>query len=286
MLKIYQLPDDLVEGPLPSADEVIIRHYNSNESSVKNRIMLKCNMINLLVSGSKTVVYPHATTVIHEGELVILSSGNMLTSELIKHQQPFSSVLLYFSNEVLHRFLARQTQSAQPAAKQFVTYKQDEFIRHYIQSLLLLLKTPALFTADLRQLKLEELLTYLLHVNAVKLRSLRTIAEAPEDYAIRKTVESHIGETVTVEELAFLCNMSRATFQRKFERIYNTSPQKYLRSKKLEMAAELLATNAEQPSAVYFKVGYQNHASFSAAFREQFGLTPSEYQSHYMSATR
>lgn len=286
MLKIYQLPDDLIEGATPPADEVIIRHYNSNESSVKNRIMLKCNMINLLVSGSKTVVYPHATTIIHEGELVILSSGNMLTSELIKHQQPFSSVLLYFSNEVLHRFLARQTQSAQPAAKQFVTYKQDEFIRLYIQSLLLLLKTPALFTADLRQLKLEELLTYLLHVNAVKLRSLRTIAEAPEDYAIRKTVESHIGETVTVEELAFLCNMSRATFQRKFERIYNTSPQKYLRSKKLEMAAELLATNAEQPSAVYFKVGYQNHASFSAAFREQFGLTPSEYQSHYMSATR
>lgn len=286
MLKIYQLPDDLLEAGAPPADEVIIRQYNSVEGSVKNRIMLKCNMINLLVSGTKTVVYPHATTVIHEGELVLLSSGNMLTSELIRHQQPFASVLVYFSNDVLHRFLAKQTQSAQQPAKHFVTYKQDEFIRHYIQSLLLLLKTPASFTAGLKRLKLEELLTYLLYVDAAKLQSLRAVAEAPEDYTIRKAVESHIGETVTVEELAFLCNMSRATFQRKFERIYNTSPQKYLRGKKLEMAAELLVTSAEQPSAVYFKVGYQNHASFSAAFREQFGMTPSEYQNHNLSVVR
>lgn len=286
MLKIYQLPDDLLEDGPPAADEVIIRHYNSTENSVKNRIMLKCNMINLLVSGTKTVVYPHFTTVIHEGELVLLSSGNMLTSELIRHEQPFSSVLLYFSNEVLHRFLAKQPPPAQSSSKQFVTYKQDDFIRHYIQSLLLLIKTPAVFTAELKRLKLEELLTYLLYVDAQKLQSLKAVAEAPEDYTIRKAVETHVGDMVTVEELAFLCNMSRATFQRKFERIYNTSPQKYLRSKKLEMAAELLAANAEQPSAVYFKVGYQNHASFSAAFREQFGVTPSEYQVKYMSVVR
>lgn len=244
-------------------------------------------MINLLVSGTKTVVYPHATTIVNEGELVVLSSGNMLTSELIRRQQPFSSVLLYFSDELLHRFIGKHSKPcAQAQTNQFVIYKQDAFIAHYIQSLILLLTAPGALSAELKRLKLEELLAYLLHTDAAKLQSLRVMAGTPEDYIIRKAVESHIGEPVTVEELAFLCNMSRATFQRRFEKIYNTSPQKYLRSQKLQMAAGLLVSAAAQPSDVYFKVGYQNHASFSAAFREEFGVTPSQYQAGIMSARR
>jgi transcriptional regulator GlxA family with amidase domain len=93
-----------------------------------------------------------------------------------------------------------------------------------------LLTAPGALSAELKRLKLEELLAYLLHTDAAKLQSLRVMAGTPEDYIIRKAVESHIGEPVTVEELAFLCNMSRATFQRRFEKIYNTSPQKYLRT--------------------------------------------------------
>lgn len=78
--------------------------------------------------------------------------------------------------------------------------------------------------------------------------------------------------------MAFLCHMSTSTFKRRFSEIYHTTPQKWLLTRKLEMAAELLRSSEESPSGVYLKVGYQNHSSFSQAFRNHFGNTPSDYQ--------
>ncbi|MBO9563829.1 MAG: helix-turn-helix transcriptional regulator [Niastella sp.] len=280
---IYHLPDDLMSDRELPADEVIIRHYQSAYTSEKNKIMLSRNMINLLVSGTKTVVYPHETAVLHGGELVLLSTGNMLTSELISDDKGFASLLVYFSNDVLNRFLLKhdhllQQLPGQASPKPFQIYRQDAFIRHFIQSLLLLVSNPTAFSAELRQLKLEELLLYLLQQDAAKLRALQIVSQDTGELQLKKVVETHIGQPVTVEELAFLCNMSSSTFKRKFERLYNTSPQKWLREQKLQLAADLLHSSSEIPSEVYHKVGYQNHSSFSAAFREHFGVTPSDYQ--------
>jgi AraC-like DNA-binding protein len=72
--------------------------------------------------------------------------------------------------------------------------------------------------------------------------------------------------------------MSTSTFKRRFSEIYHTTPQKWLLTRKLEMAAELLRFGDESPSGIYLKVGYQNHSSFSEAFRNHFGSTPSDYQ--------
>jgi hypothetical protein len=42
----------------------------------------------------------------------------------------------------------------------------------------------------------------------------------------------------------------------------------------------MLRSYDESPSGIYMKVGYQNHSSFSEAFRNYFGSTPSDYQQH------
>jgi len=85
----------------------VIRCYTFGQDSVKNRIVLNQNMINLLVSGNKTVVYPDATAVVNAGELVVLSTGNMLTSQLLTGGQQFSSILFYFSNELYNHLLIK-----------------------------------------------------------------------------------------------------------------------------------------------------------------------------------
>jgi AraC-like DNA-binding protein len=288
-LKTYNLPDDFINATDFEKDEVIIRHYQSNHNTVKNRIILNRNMINLLVSGSKTVVYPeHAVTITHD-ELILLSTGNILTSELISSQQYFSGVLLYFSNEVLNRIwikyesLLRES-TTRVAKRPFLTYKQDTFIRQYIGSLLLLLNGQIPLSAELKLIKLEELILYLFQMDSAKLLSLQIVSKDQEDLQLKKIVESHIGHPVTVEELAFLCNMSSSTFKRNFSRVYSSSPQQWLLIEKLKLAGEYLKSSAESPSGVYQKVGYKNHSSFSQAFRQQFGLNPSEYHAKHLNA--
>lgn len=282
-MNTYYLPDDIIGGSANGSDEVVIRFYISGRDSVKNRIVLNQNMINLLVSGTKTVVYPDATAVVNAGELVVLSTGNVLTSELLTGGQQFSSILFYFSNEVLNRFLIKydhllQTVTPLGGRQPFLIFKQDSFIKHFTASMQALLTAENDLPSALRLVKLEELLLYLLHMDPERFRAIRIITNDRKQLQIKKVVESHVGQLITVDELAFLCHMSTSTFKRRFREIYNTTPQKWLLTRKLEMAAELLRSTGESPSGVYLKVGYQNHSSFSEAFRNHFGSTPSEYQ--------
>jgi AraC-like DNA-binding protein len=286
-MNTYYLPDDILDGSPGGTDEVVIRCYTSGQDSVKNRIVLNQNMINLLVSGTKTVVYPDATAVVNAGELVVLSTGNVLTSELLTGGQQFSSILFYFSNAEFNRFLIKYDhflQSVTPlSGKQpFLIFKQDYFIQQFIASMRALMTMAGELPASVRRVKLEELLLYLLHSDPRRFRAIQIITRDKEQLQIKKVVESHIGQLITVDELAFLCHMSTSTFKRRFSDIYNTTPQKWLLTKKLEMAAELLRAGEENPSGVYLKVGYQNHSSFSQAFRKHFANTPSDYQQQHL----
>jgi AraC-like DNA-binding protein len=282
-MNTYYLPDDILGGSPANTGEVVIRSYTSGKDSVKNRIVLNQNMINLLVSGTKTVVYPDATAVVNAGELVVLSTGNVLTSELLTGGQEFSSILFYFSNELFNRFLIKYDHLLQNVTpimgkQPFLIFKQDNFIKQFIASMQALITTESELPAAVRSIKLEELLLYLLHFDPERFRAIQIITKDREQLQIKKVVESHVGQLITVDELAFLCHMSTSTFKRRFSEIYHTTPQKWLLTRKLEMAAELLRSSEESPSGVYLKVGYQNHSSFSQAFRNHFGNTPSDYQ--------
>jgi AraC-like DNA-binding protein len=289
-MNTFYLPDDILAGSTAGADEVVIRCYTSGQDSVKNRIVLNQNMINLLVSGTKTVVYPDATAVVNAGELVVLSTGNVLTSELLTGGRQFSSILFYFSNELFNRFLIKYDHLLQGITpirgkQPFLIFKQDNFIKQFIASMQALLTTESELPASVRSLKLEELLLYLLHFDPERFRAIQIITKDKEQLQIKKVVESHVGQLITVDELAFLCHMSTSTFKRRFSDIYHTTPQKWLLIRKLEMAAELLRSADESPSGVYLKVGYQNHSSFSQAFRNHFGHTPSDYQQQQLNVT-
>jgi YesN/AraC family two-component response regulator len=46
----------------------------------------------------------------------------------------------------------------------------------------------------------------------------------------------------------------------------------------MEIAKNLLQHHNEKPSEIYYKVGYENHSSFTQTFKQTFGLTPKEFQ--------
>jgi AraC-like DNA-binding protein len=287
----YNLPEDLITGPAVDKNEIIIRHYRSGQDSTKNKIILNSNMINLVISGSKTVVYPQTTLTVQQGELVLLTTGNILTSELIRNEKGFESMLIYFSNEVLNNFWVKYQSLMTVATPQklkspFLIYPQDAFIRQYVQSLVMLLQSNTSVSPQIKQLKIEELLLYIFQQDPAKLQSLQVISKDHADLQLKKAVETHIGLPITIEELAFLCNMSSSTFKRNFNRLYNSSPQQWLLERKLEKAAELLSFPDESPSGVYLKVGYKNHSSFSYAFRQHFGVNPSDYQAQHLNVLR
>ena len=181
---------------------------------------------------------------------------------------------LKYHDQVAH---IQSKQKIQPEA--YLAFKKDGFILNFIDSLLLLAQQRQEISTGMKLLKFEELLLHLLEQYPVKLLAFQpgTIAELT-DFEIRKAVQSNIATNITIEELAFLCNASLSTFKRRFAKIFNTSPSKWILQQRMEMAKELLRHHGEKPAEIFYKLGYENHSSFSKSFKQTFGITPQDFQ--------
>ena len=281
----YTMPDFLLTDDFGEGD-IHILSYQSTENRMKSKIMLRHNLFSFLMEGEKHVYYAEKHAVIDNSQFLLLSSGNCIMSEKhISDEGIYKSVLLSFEPNVLSGFFLKyphacaDRQESNTAGEPFLLFNKDGFLNNFVASLSLMLEGGKTLSRDMKQLKFEELLLYMADRYPQQLQRLRaTVQETQEDIVIRKSAETNLYNNVTVEELAFLCNMSLSTYKRKFSKVYGTSPTKWFLQKRMEMAATMLLARGEKPSEIYHKVGYENHSSFTQSFKQIYGITPSEYQ--------
>ena len=81
-----------------------------------------------------------------------------------------------------------------------------------------------------------------------------------------------------VSKLASLMNMSRSTLTRKLKAITGKTPLDFIRHLKMEKACQLLNDRNKTISEVALMLGYYDRKYFTICFKEEFGITPSEYR--------
>jgi AraC family transcriptional regulator, exoenzyme S synthesis regulatory protein ExsA len=286
-MNIHNLPDDLFSGSEKPGEEIIIHHYSAMAGSFKGRSILHRNAVSLVIQGAKTMHFAEKKVFINSNEFHFLSAGNCLASMDVPKEKTISSILMFFSNKVLSDFYVKHDslirklkEKYKLGSEPYISIAKDAFTHNYISSLSLL---GADISTEMKLLKFEELMLHLLHTHPQEILSFQMKKSSDlEDLQIRKAVETNISNNITVEELAFLCNMSLSTFKRKFQKLYATSPNKWILQRRMEMAKDLLSRYNEKPSEVYHKVGYENHSSFSESFKNTFGLTPTDFQQRQM----
>lgn len=115
--------------------------------------------------------------------------------------------------------------------------------------------------------------------------SLKEVTSNPIDEAFLdkafKTVETCTQDSMfDVERFAKLMGMSRMTLYRKFKAVTGDSPSEFIRSIRLNKAAELLRSGEFTVSEIADKVGISDLSYFSASFKKRFDQTPSQFQKH------
>lgn len=89
-------------------------------------------------------------------------------------------------------------------------------------------------------------------------------------------IEKHLTDTPDCATLARICALSEYEFRRVFSFFVGVSVAEYIRKRRLSLAAAELKAGEGDIAAVGQKYGYPIPSSFTRAFREQFGITPSE----------
>jgi len=180
--------------------------------------------------------------------------------------QPF---LRDFSNEF--NVTASETFRGDPV----ITLSLNAILKSYLDSLMVYHQTDNLGNPQLVNLKLKEGLLLLLQ-SQPELKNILFDFVEPHKMDLEAFMNKNYYFNVRLERFAYLTGRSLATFKRDFEKIFQTSPHRWLLQRRLQEAHFLLEQKQRKASEIYLDLGFEDLSHFSYAFKKQYGEAPSK----------
>jgi len=107
-------------------------------------------------------------------------------------------------------------------------------------------------------------------------QSLQAYSERIDE--VKYYIREHIDEPLSREVLAVVAGFSVPHFHRVFTAHVGESAASYVRRLRMERAGRKLRMGAVDITEVALAAGYDTHAAFGKAFKQHFGLSPSEFR--------
>ena len=108
-----------------------------------------------------------------------------------------------------------------------------------------------------------------LSINSYDEQFLNNLKEVMDTYLIENDFNA--------ESFASTLNMSRMQLHRKLKALTGLSTTEFIRLQRLKLAVELLKKSDANVSEVGYAVGFNNPSYFAKCFKEEFGISPSDY---------
>lgn len=91
-------------------------------------------------------------------------------------------------------------------------------------------------------------------------------------------VERHLGEPVTVDDLAVLAHLERTYFTRLFASHFGVPPAKFVLQRRIERAKRLLWETGDTLESIAAALGFADGFHLSKAFKRLTGISPREFR--------
>jgi AraC-like DNA-binding protein len=103
-----------------------------------------------------------------------------------------------------------------------------------------------------------------------------SLMHEPQTVLLKRVMEDNFCYNLKLEEYASLCNRSLSAFKRDFEKLFQSTPGKWLLEKRLHYSLHLLSNRNKTVGEAAFESGFQSSSHFSRAFKSRFGKGPTE----------
>jgi len=137
--------------------------------------------------------------------------------------------------------------------------------------------------AELIQIKIKETLLILLKEQP-ELQDVIFDFSEPVKTDISRFMQENFRYNLPLSRFAYLSGRSLAAYKRDFEKVFQTSPGKWLLDRRLEEADRILKTTNKKSTEIYLSLGFEDLSHFSRAFKNKYGIPPSKVLIHKTSS--
>lgn len=244
-----------------------------------------------VLNGKSKLHSPDVTLELKAGDSFVMKCENFVNNWLVDENNPdarngviaiifYPDVLRYIYDDHLPPLFFTSTPVQ---VKSVEMIDKNEALDHFIKDLQYYFDNPQHLQEEMIKIKIRELIYVL--VNSDKTGRIKTILGdlfKTAEHKFKEVIHQNLFEDLTLDDYAFLCNMSLSSFKRKFKEIYEQSPRQYITHRRLQKAQELLITSELHISEVAYDSGYNDAAYFTKSFSQAFGLSPKEYRNQHL----
>jgi AraC-like DNA-binding protein len=195
-------------------------------------------------------------------------------AKLPENGEPFRSVSILFPEQLLRKFYASGPENpVQGKWAGHLVLQQHPLLQSLFASLIPYFEMREDLPSELAGIKIAECLTVLNACNPEVGRLLSSFNE-PGKVDLAGFMEQNFLYNLSLEKFSYLTGRSLTTFKKDFQKVFKTTPGRWLTRKRLEFAHYQIAVKKRKPTEIFVDAGFENLSHFSFAFKRHFGYSP------------
>lgn len=230
------------------------------------------------IAGNLSLSDGQKTVVSKPDSVILVKRNNLLKFTKTPPQgADFESISLRFSQELLRKISLEYDFKVKSTANEsfpVVQFKMNDLLKTFVASLLAYHRSYKSLSVAMIELKMKEAVLTLIETQP-GLKDVFFNFSDPHKVDLEAYMNQNFHFNVSLDRFAYMTGRSLATFKRDFEKLYGTTPGKWLVHKRLKAAHFLIKEKHKNASEIYLDLGFEDLSHFSYAFKKEFGKAPS-----------
>jgi AraC family transcriptional regulator, exoenzyme S synthesis regulatory protein ExsA len=246
-----------------------------NGKFFKTEVMFDHHILVWFISGETKIIQAEATYTFNAGDIFLIPRNQLATViNYPKDGMPHKAVAMYLTKEKLKDFYSRHKAigKVQPLQKVY-SFTKHPLLESCLASLIPYFDLGENLPSTIAAIKIEEAISILRSIDK-DVDGLLANFEEPGKINLTDFMARHYMFNMTMDRFGYLTGRSLATFRRDFKKAFDTTPQKWLTEKRLQLAHYQIAEKQRKPIDIYLETGFENLSHFSYAFKKHFGYPP------------
>jgi len=253
----------------------------------------ECHSVVYVLSGKKKWITPANEYMVKEDQSIFVRKGAFKNQQYF--EEGFCVLMFFMKDDFIKRCVEEDIKRVSIAPRKIAhpdfiyRINVSESLQALYHSFFSYLKQEQKPPQKIIELKFREmLLNICVDRNNSDIKNVLYTLSQNLDGSIEQVMEEQYIYNLKVDQYARLCGRSISSFKRDFKKIYNTTPGKWILTRRLQLASKVILNTNFTIQQICYDCGFESDSHFIRSFKALYGTTPNQWRiskAHAMSQT-